>query len=666
MQNGEAEDYCLNFGCVPNTLNQNAWISRVYIGTGLNALSFDNPTGPSPYSDFTDHCAFFDNTLSGNNFGIQGSQTGMYYAVYIDFNQDGIFDPSELYNFGGPLSSTGVNMNMPTNLNGQHNVRVIMSTTPITGPCDLIVSGETEDYCLNFGCNPVSANQDVWISRVFVGTGPGTTTYDNPSGPSAYSDYTANCVFFDNALIGNSFSFTASQTGLFYAVYIDFNGDGTFDPSELYVGGGPLGSTGLNMNLPGNLQGEHRVRIIVSTAPITGPCDPIANGEIEDYRLCFPCRPTSTDQSAFICFVNANVFGTIYYNNPTGASAYSDYTANCINFNSLINMNLGVGVNMAGLYLAIYLDINDNGIFEAGELLNPGTATTPLTGTGINQTLPQLTGDHLLRIIVSRSPITGPCDDVAVGEIEDYRICYPCEPPRSSTQFAWISRVRLTSALGVLYDNPSGASSYSNFISPCIPVPVSQSQVNVNIATTTANRYVAVYIDYNGDGFFQSTEVAYNWLIPVANLAVPVVPASLASQSLMRIVYSSAPITGPCDKVMDGEVEDYLLCLDGGRGGKVSDQGNLHPSGIGSVSLSLYPQPAHDHVTLDFSISRDEQVSIDVRDIHGKLLMAPLASTAMQAGSHSLRLSTEQLSSGMYLVTLHTLSGSKTSKLVIE
>ncbi len=79
------------------------------------------------------------------------------------------------------------------------------------------------------------------------------------------------------------------------------------------------------------------------------------------------------------------------------------------------------------------------------------------------------------------------------------------------------------------------------------------------------------------------------------------------------------------------------------------------PSEFGIVSL--YPNPFNPMSTVSFRLDRASDVNLSLFDINGSLVMEATGGR-MSAGSHSIRLDTRALNSGMYIIRLN--SGSKT------
>lgn len=150
--------YCSSYSNSLPTLN---YISEVTFNT------INNGSGPSTYSDFT-----YLNTelVIGNTYTISLYTTGTQnylatYAVWIDYNNDGVFDSSErVFTDVGVANtpSTGT-ITIPTIVNPiRTTMRVSMiSDVEFPGPCQEISYGEVEDYAVFFihdsTCLPPSA-----------------------------------------------------------------------------------------------------------------------------------------------------------------------------------------------------------------------------------------------------------------------------------------------------------------------------------------------------------------------------------------------------------------------------------------------------------------------------------------------------------------------------
>ncbi len=133
-------------------------ITRIIFGGVDNASS---PLTSSPsYEDFT---AITAEVEAGGNYSItaEGNTAGNYkgvFTVWIDWDQNGIFDADEMYNIGFVENSTGADgkqaisdIEVPTDaLLGNTRMRIRKNfNTPSTNPCGSSSYGQIEDYTVN-------------------------------------------------------------------------------------------------------------------------------------------------------------------------------------------------------------------------------------------------------------------------------------------------------------------------------------------------------------------------------------------------------------------------------------------------------------------------------------------------------------------------------------
>jgi len=160
-----------------------------YIGkVKINEEGFSS--GKSEYSDFRN--IIFDVPLLEPNaieltafFSWQNYDE--YFSVYIDFDQDGVYQMDELYHQGmieakangtekNKLFSGPFNINPPNALTGLTTMRVMMSRDGFAEPCDVLDFGEVEDYSVNvveeLTYNPYMTREDFNDEQLFVYPNP--------------------------------------------------------------------------------------------------------------------------------------------------------------------------------------------------------------------------------------------------------------------------------------------------------------------------------------------------------------------------------------------------------------------------------------------------------------------------------------------------------------
>ena len=163
--------YCYSGAIYFQTGNDNIGnVTIAGLNNGIDTAATLNPSSIVPYTDFTDLPP--TNLMQGTTYPIsltQINQWGYYncsFYVFIDFNQDGIFNTSDEYFYIGPTSGiTGGNtiygnITIPASaLPGTTRMRIILiegggAGTP--SPCATYFYGETEDYTVSILCGPLT------------------------------------------------------------------------------------------------------------------------------------------------------------------------------------------------------------------------------------------------------------------------------------------------------------------------------------------------------------------------------------------------------------------------------------------------------------------------------------------------------------------------------
>jgi hypothetical protein len=156
----------------------------------INAFNFANistNTACNGYENFTTTIA---NVVKGQTYPV-GSSSNNYYGtldavhVWIDYNQNGIFESSELLSLPltNPTSST---ITIPmTALSGNTRLRVRMAYNQTSAdPCGSQTFGEVEDYTVNIS-NPAPTGLTYAYSNGI--TGSGATESDLPTATTVYT-----------------------------------------------------------------------------------------------------------------------------------------------------------------------------------------------------------------------------------------------------------------------------------------------------------------------------------------------------------------------------------------------------------------------------------------------------------------------------------------------
>ncbi|MDB5090253.1 MAG: Por secretion system C-terminal sorting protein [Mucilaginibacter sp.] len=198
------------------------------------------------------------------------------------------------------------------------------------------VGGST--YCAS---NPVS-NADSRVNNVTLAN----LNYTAPAGCTSYSDLTNLTVQLE---LGKTYplSITLGTCGANFnkaaKVYIDWNGNGVFDASELVATSGIINATGTyttNISVPATVVPANysRMRVVLTETNDTSvikPCGTYAKGETQDYRVQFL---QTTIDAGVIAIVSPDTTGS--------CSAATQITVRLKNFGGLAISNIPVVVTI--------------------------------------------------------------------------------------------------------------------------------------------------------------------------------------------------------------------------------------------------------------------------------------------------------------------------------
>lgn len=82
-------------------------------------------------------------------------------------------------------------------------------------------------------------------------------------------------------------------------------------------------------------------------------------------------------------------------------------------------------------------------------------------------------------------------------------------------------------------------------------------------------------------------------------------------------------------------------------------------------TLAIYPNPANDKVTINFTLDRPSEISLEIIDITGRSVMSKRLG-AKDSGKHSVNLNVADLKQSNYILQLKTREGNKQGRLIIN
>jgi Secretion system C-terminal sorting domain len=110
--------------------------------------------------------------------------------------------------------------------------------------------------------------------------------------------------------------------------------------------------------------------------------------------------------------------------------------------------------------------------------------------------------------------------------------------------------------------------------------------------------------------------------------------------------------------------DDNIISLD-----DVMIRGTLSTIGVNEnkadIGLNLFPNPATDNVQVNYSLSSETNVTINIYDVTGQLISSE-SNGAQAQGRHFAHINTSSLAKGFYTVSVKTTFGTSTSKLIVK
>ncbi|NVO12360.1 MAG: hypothetical protein HXX16_20570 [Bacteroidales bacterium] len=371
--------------CIPLFNYTDSYVNNVAFHTMANIYSGVNQSG---YTTFPS-ALFTTKVAIGKKYPLNVSDddywNGDRCAVWIDYNNDNQFDPSECVlsdTVQSPSLSGIVSIPQDSSYIGERRMRVmcVWSLGGTLLPCDSYEDGEAEDYMIEIAAsapdtltycvpfNPEGADQFV-INDFKLGTIQNLNSGTNYTGYMLYSQES----FTTDLIMGTSNSFyictwspIAGVPGGF-AIWIDLDNDGVFSNSERLF---QTSSTNYVLHINGSILipydssfvGLRRMRVRSSFVNVPlDPCSLYRAGESEDYIVNIKAATTSTPEIA------SQSLGISLFPNPSHGKArlecdkpiefirIDDLVGNNILMESPYSEQLNIQIEKPGIYIVTVL-----------------------------------------------------------------------------------------------------------------------------------------------------------------------------------------------------------------------------------------------------------------------------------------------------------------------
>ncbi len=418
MFDDEVVAACDHKGAAPWEL----WISKVQFNTINNASDKFKDFATLGYSDFTNLSTIVS---KGQTYELtvtpglswSGYLPNVYCRVWIDYNGDNIFQDSELVFQNTNASPFTGNVRIPASaIAGVTKMRVAVKWGGYPDPCETFDKGEVEDYTVNlFG-----------IATKFV-----NITLQNWSPPQSGSPGQTLSSTFD-AVSNGTLPVSSFPVGVF------LSSDNIWGPNDQLLGAyttPPIGiGTAAGLTFP--------FSIPASIAP--GSYFLILRADIADQNPNdnIIVRPFTVQSGAANYCESKGVapwelwISKVQFNTISNASdkfkdyatlGYSDFSALSTTIPKILPQILTVtpGLswqgNLPNAYCRVWIDFNNNHIFESNELVFQSVNANPFSGN-IVAPFDAIDGPVRMRVAVKWGNFPDPCELFDRGEVEDYTV----------------------------------------------------------------------------------------------------------------------------------------------------------------------------------------------------------------------------------------------------
>lgn len=447
-----------------------------------------------------------------------------------------------------------------------------------------------ENYCVP----GKSASGTPWISNFAFGN----MTLFNGNGNNQGFYYDASTSI--DIAPGINYPFSASVgndpgTTKYWKIWIDLDRNGAFDDVNelMYQSSGAMSNIAFIISIPNVPYGNTRMRVGMSLTPINTSCDIVSKGDFKDFRInmlspsqssvdgyCIPYGSNSSSEVIKVVKIGSIDESALF---PDGG-----YDVGGLDHNLWISEKYVLRVVPKFLngvaydeYYTVWIDLNQNKVFEPNELVNQGHSNGTLVSS---LTIPAsaLTGKTRMRIAMRRGAYSlYPCIPLDFGEYVDVLIninpaseltssdgyCTPrgscsygqvTDPHNFNIDHVNIGSLDLNSTN---YFSPNdGYKDFTPFVTLALEAGTFQS---VNLKAFNPGAYWKLWIDYNKNDLFEANEIAFQNLtastkeITQGDFQV----ASNATPGLtrMRLLLSFfQPSSNPCLPVEYGQIIDVL------------------------------------------------------------------------------------------------------------
>jgi subtilisin family serine protease len=438
---------------------------------------------------------------------------------------------------------------------------------------------EVVTYCTSMGNN----SSYEWIAKVDVGS------FSSSSGAAGYTDFTSKVITLE---AGKSYSisltpgFASTTYNEYWKIWVDLNGNATFDSNDLLFDAGSLSKTTVTgtITIPvGTAPITTRMRVSMKYNAAQTACESFSYGEVEDYTVVIVAAQTNPPAT------------------PTGLSSTNITTSGAtLSWNSVSDAtSYDVQFRPQGGNWSTYNTTSNN--YNASGL----TASTT----------------YEWQVRAKNAYGNSSYSTVSTFTTQNVTLTY-CASKGNNANYEWIQRVQFAEI-----DNTSGKNGgYANFTAQTATVALGETlpiYFQAGFSGSSYTEYWSIWIDFNQNGTFDTDErIAYGSSsssnLLTSNVTIPT--NAVLGNTRMRVSMKYNAAQTACETFSYGEVEDYTVNVVQTKTSGFSTEPIAESLGIESAEIyTVYPNPAKDRITVSLNGIIGE-VSLKIYDLQGRMV----------------------------------------------
>jgi bacillolysin len=551
------------------------WIAQVQVGT------FSKTSTGAAYSDFTSSVidlnagSTYNVTLTP---GFASTTYDEYWKIWIDYNNDTVFDADELAYDAGSMSKTEVSgtITIPTGLSGLRRMRVSMKYNAAQDACETFSYGEVEDYNVNITSSTGDTEaptvpSNLTASNITTTTvdlswnastdNVGVTAYEVFQGSSSLGEVTGTTAQITGLTANTSYSFSvkakdaagnvsAASSAVNVTTLNDADTQAPTVPTNLAASNVTTTTVDLSWNASTDNVGVTAYEVFQgssSLGEVTGTTAQVTGLTANtSYSFSVKAKDAAGNISAASSALNVTTLSDVDTEAPTAPS-------------NLASSNIG-----QTSFTLSWNASSDNVGVTGYDVYQGSTVITTTTSTSYNVSglSPNTSYSYYVKAKDAAGNVSTASSTLNVTTLDD-AISY-CTSQGNNSSYEWIAGV----VIGT-FTNNSGAANYTDYTNLTVTVPSGNTSVTLTpgFSGSTYNEYWKIWIDLNIDGDFDDAgELVYDAgsmssSAVSGTMTIPAGYEGVVSRMRVSMKYNAAQTA--CESFSYGEVEDYTVSISG-------------------------------------------------------------------------------------------------------